>query len=542
MNSTRRKFIANGAGALGATALIGNVPSKSVTQQLSNIVSPRDDSIYKPLLEAALDAAKEAGASYADVRLVHTRNRRISILTVGDNEGITVGIRSLVDGYWGFAAGPAVQDADSMRRLGRESVFQAKQNTLGQVRQVLLADRPIVQNGSWTMPVKIDPFVDVHPDEVRDYLKSLEVFTGAISGVVSMLNGVFTCTFNTQLRIYASTDGSYCTQKVYSTSGTVLFAVAFSDGKGGGGTVESLTPAGLGWELFRDQDLRAQIEQIVEESKRDSTLPVRPIDVGRYDTILHSSIMAKLTSETLGIPTQLDRIMGFEANAGGTSYLNDPLKVAGTFEIATSKLNVTANRSEPGSVATVKWDDEGCSPQDFKIIKNGVVNDFQTTRESAGWVSEYYRKSGQEVRSNGCAYSPEGIDSPLAHNANLVLQPGAEDQDFESMISLMENGIAFRAINPNVSIDFQGLSGLAIGIRVYEIKKGKRTSFLTNSGLMFRALELWKNLKSIGGVRSSQRYGLSTSKGEPSQRSFGSVTAPSVLIGDATIIDYKRKA
>jgi len=83
----------------------------------------------------ALDTARSAGASYADVRLSHTRERRTSMADTGDDESMEVGVRALVDGYWGFASG-AVWSPDEMARLGREAVHQAKVNALGKPRVV----------------------------------------------------------------------------------------------------------------------------------------------------------------------------------------------------------------------------------------------------------------------------------------------------------------------------------------------------------------------------------------------------------------------
>src|SRR5688572_7278221 len=63
----------------------------------------------EPLARAALDAATQAGASYADVRLVLWRREQISVRDdhvsgLGQREDYGLGVRVLVDGAWGFAA------------------------------------------------------------------------------------------------------------------------------------------------------------------------------------------------------------------------------------------------------------------------------------------------------------------------------------------------------------------------------------------------------------------------------------------------------
>ena len=86
----------------------------------------------------AIDSARTAGAFYADVRLTHARFRSFGWGGgVGDDESMTVGVRALVDGYWGFASGPALTP-DELARLANEAVFQAKTNALGGRRTVIL--------------------------------------------------------------------------------------------------------------------------------------------------------------------------------------------------------------------------------------------------------------------------------------------------------------------------------------------------------------------------------------------------------------------
>ena len=57
----------------------------------------------------ALDAAKTAGAEYADVRISQNRNQAIltrehRVQALNDTETFGFGVRMLVDGAWGFAA------------------------------------------------------------------------------------------------------------------------------------------------------------------------------------------------------------------------------------------------------------------------------------------------------------------------------------------------------------------------------------------------------------------------------------------------------
>ncbi|HEY8510261.1 MAG TPA: hypothetical protein VIL32_18035, partial [Steroidobacteraceae bacterium] len=107
-------------------------------------------------------------------------------------------------------------------------------------------------------------------------------------------------------------------------------------------------------------------------------------------------------------------------------------------------------------------------------------------------------------------------------------------------IAGMESGVAIRGLN--IDMDFQGLNGLGTTDRLYEIKNGKKVARIVGAGVLFRAPELWKGLRALGGRNSSRRYGTFAVKGAPAQRGYHSVTAPPAVFDQLTLIDVKRKA
>ena len=121
MPISRRDLLKAGASAAALSGL-ASLPRPLLAQLggAAEPVPPIQDPRLKALAARAIDAARAAGAAYADVRLTHTRTRgfRGSPQPPGDSESIVVGARALVDGYWGFASGP-VWSPDEMARLGR---------------------------------------------------------------------------------------------------------------------------------------------------------------------------------------------------------------------------------------------------------------------------------------------------------------------------------------------------------------------------------------------------------------------------------------
>jgi TldD protein len=533
MSITRRELLKTSAGAaaLLAVAAVPRPLQAHFGRRGAELVPPVDDPRLKELALRGVEAARAAGALYADVRLTHTWRRFLSARGGNDDESITVGVRALVKGYWGFASG-SVWSPDEMARLGNEAVRQGKANTLGKQRVVDLAPAPAVTDKHWVMPVKLDPF-DVSVFEVNDLLLSLALylqFTGG-SDTRQVDNG---CSFLKQEKAFASTAGSYYTQRTYRTDGIFEFMT-----KGILTSLECLSPAGVGWELYRDQPLHEIISQRIEELREDAKLPLKPVEVGRYDTVFDAQSVAKLLHDTLGPATELDRALGYEANAGGTSYINDPFEMLGSYQAGAPSLTVTANRSESGGCATVQWDDEGVAPAEFTLVKDGVLADFQTTRESAGWLKDYYQRNGRPLRSHGCAAAPAAVFAPLQHAPNIVMVPGEKAYDLDALIAGVTKGVVVR--RALLDMDFQHSSGLGTG-QAFEVKNGKRVARLNEAGFLFRASDLWKGLLAVGGKGSSQRFGLRAMKGEPEQEHFASVTAPTAVFKQITLIDPLRKA
>lgn len=548
---TRRLFLRRAGAATAMMAAVAAVPRPLLVQldRGPEPVPPIQDPRLKALAARALDAARTAGADYADVRLTHTRTRNVVPIggpnSVSDRETLEVGVRVLVDGYWGFASGP-VWSPDEMARLGREAAHQGRTNAMGRRREVNLAPVPVVEDGHWVMRVEIDPF-EVSPFEVQDYLSSLSIYTADLRGAGSARIVQNRATFVVQAKAFASTAGSYCTQQLYRTSGLLPVSYTAPDGKRGARMMEPLLPAGMGWELYtakripqvRDGSLRDEIRRRIEEIEEDLKLPSKPVEVGRYDTVFDASSMQNLVSQTIGRATQLDRALGYEANADGTSYLNDPFEMLGSYQAGSELLTVTGNRTQPGGAATVQWDDEGVAPDVCTLVERGVLHDFQTTRESAGWLLPTYRKLGRPFRSHGLANAPSAVEAPMQHSPNLVMAPGREAQDFDSLVAGMGKGIAVE--RATLDMDFQYSSGLCTG-QFYEVRNGKRVARIAAAGILFRATDLWKGLLAVGGEQSVRRYGTSEEKGEPAQQCYYSVSAPPALVKELTLIDVQRKA
>ena len=207
---------------------------------------------------AALNAAKSAGASYADVRIGRQRRnfvftREAQIQNVVDTDSVGCGVRALVDGAWGFG-GTRTLTKDGVAAAAREAVAIAKANRMARDQAVALAPAPVVPNATWQSAYKTDPFT-VSVEEKADLLLKANAEALKVKGVKYVFSGLF---FVKEERNYANSDGTVTQQTlVRSWPLMQITAVApdFSDFQNRGNVVP---PMGRGWEYVLSSDLAGQ--------------------------------------------------------------------------------------------------------------------------------------------------------------------------------------------------------------------------------------------------------------------------------------------
>jgi TldD protein len=536
----RRVFLKTSTAAAALLLVPGAVRRHGSRAASGEVPIGVDDPVVRELAMRALEAARDAGATYADVRLTDSLSRRFDgpSLPPEQEEALGVGVRALVDGYWGFASS-ALWAPDEAARLGRAAVALAKANALGPARVVELGTIPAVPAGQWATPIEEDPFT-VPLGEVVDLLNGWLIYAGTQLTSNKWL-ATASCAFWRQDKIFASTEGSYITQRLARTRAGL--EISFNEEPRHFRANAELPWASRGWEYVRSMQHRELVERLIADIEERRALPERSVEVGRYDVVVDALSVASLLDETLGAATELDRALGYEANADGTSYLLDPLAMLGHEPVGAPLLTVTANRSMPGGAATVQWDDEGVMPDAFTLVRAGMLNDFQTTRESAAWLSPWYRKTSRPVRSHGCASAATAADPPLQFTPNLAVTPGRAEVGFGDLVAGLDAGLAITGAT--LSMDFQHRAGLGRATEsgaIYEIKRGKKVALVTGAGFLFRAPELWKGLLRLGGAQSVHAIAATRSKGEPEQEMIHTVTAPPAVFKQMTLVDLLRKA
>lgn len=516
------------AGGLLLPSIFGKVIA---ADQLLEVIDP---ALKKRLADDAMNAAREAGASYCDVRIgrylrqfVITREDKVQ--NVVNTESTGVGIRVIVKGAWGFAATNDLTQAGVVQ-AARQATAIALANSKIQTVPVQLAKTPGVGEVSWKTPIRKNA-MQVPIKDKTDLL--LGVNAAALAAGANFVNSMLFLV--NEQKYFASTDGSYIDQDVHriwapmsvtaidkasgkfrsrdGLSAPMGLGYEYLDGDASGKTVlpNGVTVYGMSYDL--KEDAIAAAKQAQGKLKAPSVKP------GKYDLVLDPSHTWLTIHESVGHPLELDRVLGYEANYAGTSFATlDKLKEH--FQYGSDKVTIFADKTQPGSLGAVGYDDEGVQCKRWDLIRQGKLVDYQTIRDQAHILGK--------KESDGCCYADSWSSVQFQRMANVSLASGTDKLSPEAMIKNVENGIYIIG-DGSFSIDQQRYNAQFGGQLFYEIKDGKITRQIEDVAYQIRTPEFWNSCSAICDD-SDFRLGGSffDGKGQPSQSSavsHGSATA-----------------
>jgi len=292
---------------------------------------------------------------------------------------------------------------------------------------------------------------------------------------------------------------------------------------------------GLGYEHVLRSDLIGNAPGWAEDAVR--LLSARPVEPGDYDLVLLPSHLFLTIHESIAHPTELDRILGFEANYAGTSFINPLEEYLGRFRYGQDLMQVQGERSAPGGLSTVGYDDEGVRPQDYRIVRDGILTDLQTTRELVHHMEPWYRQAGIAARSHGQSYAQTWADVQFQRMPNINLLPDPDrDTSVEELISGVRRGILIEG-RGSYSIDQQRFNAQFGGQTYHEIRDGRLQGMLRDAAYQIRTPEFWNSMDAVGGPSTYQLGGtFNDGKGQPSQSNAVSHGCPAARFRDVSVI------
>ncbi|MBI4563900.1 MAG: TldD/PmbA family protein [Planctomycetes bacterium] len=458
------------------------------------------------LARFAVDAARAGGAGYADARVVHDRTQDLNVRNgqlrrSSEGDSLGLGVRVIARGCWGFASTDDLS-RKAVEKAARLAVRIAASGTAIKAHETRLAEER-AHVADWTSPCVRDPF-RIPIDKKVEYMLNVDRALRDVQGI-TYTNVDLVCRWTETT--FANSQGSLIKQ-TRVRSGAGMSAGAFKDGQ----FQTRSYPASFrgqwalrGYELVDELDLLGHAPATAEEAV--SLLSAAPCPSGEMDLILESSQLALQIHESVGHPTELDRILGHEANYAGMSFITaDRL---GRLVYGSPRMNIVADaRLEHGpSLGCFAFDDEGVPAQKIDIVKEGLLVGLLSSRETA-------REIGLSS-SGGCMRASGWNRIPLIRMTQMSLLPG--EGDLDALIADTKDGILM-ATNKSWSIDDKRLNfqfGCEAGWR---IKNGKRDGLVRNPTYAGVTPQFWASLDAVCGPEHWTLWGIpNCGKGQPGQ-------------------------
>ena len=315
-------------------------------------------------------------------------------------------------------------------------------------------------------------------------------------------------------RAFQSSEGADVYQEFVECGGGID-ALAIRDGKvqirsypsaHGGSSSQS------GWEYVEGLDLPGNAPRVAEEAA--ALLRADPCPSGVMTVVLDSEQMVLQVHESVGHPTELDRVYGTEAAYAGTSFL------------------------KPGDLGSLRY---GSRPDEHHrgLDDRRRARHLRLRRRGRARGTAARRRRGRPERLPLVARDrADDRSGERRLDARRRLEPDAarpHDEPapragrgvLDDLLADVDDGI-FMCTNKSWSIDDKRLN-FQFGTQIaWEIKNGKLGRMLRDATYMGTTPIFWSGLDAVGGADEWELYGLTNcGKGQPGQHAHVSHgTAP----------------
>ncbi len=448
------------------------------------------------LLERAVDTALSLGASYAEARFHGFKGFQFSSIN-GDIVGIGrvawegVAVRVIAGGGMGFASTGsldwesikgAVERAVAAARAagrGRREPVRLSEERLGRASYRVAEKRPLSSVPDEDKPGFILELAGVEPGEYRGMKVS--------SVSIHYSDGV-------EHKVIVNSDGAFV--ESWTPRVMAFYNIAGSSGERSGNKWGEVGGVG-GLEVLEDQGFAEALKRDLE-GLRVSLVEARGPPKGVIDVILHPEIVGLSLHESIGHPSEADRVLGREAAQAGLSYRID-LKG----RIGSEVVTVIDDPTIPGSSGFYLYDDEGVPARPRVLIDRGELAELLHNRETAAVFG---------VKSNAAARALDYASEPIVRMANTYLAPG--DYSFEELVEDVKEGVYMKSYM-EWNIDEYRSVARYVGLEAYRIEKGEIKEPVTGVVLEISTVDYYSKIDAVG--RDLKFYAGMCGKGEPMQ-------------------------
>jgi len=457
----------------------------------------------KEKMKTTLEYLKQSGAEYADIRVVDTQNEviqteQLNVKSIDNTRSLGVGVRVIVNGSLGFASS---HDVDDLQNVADRAIRIARASLLAQKDKIILAPKEIVEDHYQT-PIVIDPFLVPLEEKIEMLLRCERAMANAseLSKTSTVMN------FQLQEKIYADTEGSFITQKLYESGAGIQAYATFEgdtqmrsfpscfDGNHGTGGFELIEAMAL---EENAPHLAKEVYQLVRAENCPS---------GLFDLIIDSDQMQLQIHESVGHPVELDRMFGSELAFAGGSFVK-PEMIESGFKYGSEHVTIVADGTIEKSLGTYGYDDDGVKSNRVVIIDKGILKNVISSRDTAIKIG---RPSSATNRADGWN------NLPIVRMNTISLMPG--EYELGDLIAGVEDGFYLKT-NKSWSIDDMRVNFQFATEIAYEIKSGKMTGKIYKNPVYAGITpEFWASCDGVANEKYFRLLGVPhCGKGQPMQ-------------------------
>ncbi len=402
---------------------------------------------------------------YYDVNQIEGRSMTIildngKLETISKNSSKGAGIRALCQGSWGYTSIDGETDLETGIKNASELAASMNRNTPKE--RVILGTVPKRKVGS--MPViKINP-EDISVEDKVDLLREIEKYAkeeGIKSTRVSYSESILTTRF-------LNSEGE---EKEYNTvkSGFSVSAVAAEGNNYQAGRESRFNIAG--YEIFEKNDPYRLAKDAADTAK--SLLKAKTPKGGALPVILDPELAGVFTHEAVGHASEADLVLQND------SVLSGKLGK----QIASPKITVIDDPTLH-EYGYYPFDAEGVPSEKTVLIRDGVLNSYMHSRETAGVF--------EGVSGNARA---QGYSMPVVRMSNTYIDKG--DATFEEMLEDIKDGIYLIGSRGGQVNTGEGVFQFNAE-RGYRIQNGEITDLVRDVSLSGQTLDILNQIKMVG--------------------------------------------
>ncbi|MHA1911511.1 MAG: TldD/PmbA family protein [Candidatus Kariarchaeaceae archaeon] len=454
-------------------------------------------------VELCLIEAEKHKTSFADARVFSTMNESLEIKrgqveTAGTAKEKGFNVRVIYNGAWGYATS-SVMTKENIPMVVSQAIEVAKASAKKLKKPVELTEEPIIKD-KYVTPYKIDPF-EVDIEEKLAILKNSNSILGE-AGEQIRVNSSSLDAYRINIH-FGNSEGTRIEQE-QTYLGWSLQAVA------AGMEIHTRSSRDykmMGFEFVKDFDFDSEAKRVAKEALLLVNEAINA-PTGKTAFILEPDQLGLTIHESTGHPSELDRVMGYEADFAGTSFLTLD-KLGSDYKYGSELTNLVVDPTIPNSIGSIKYDDEGVKTKKFSIVENGIFKNYMTDRETAKEIG-YEHSFGNSRMAN---YNR----LPIVRMSNLHLLPDPTGpKDIDEMIAETSKGV-FGLTWKSHSIDDKRMNFQFSTEMGWLIENGEKTKPLKNLCYNAATPEFWAGLDMITQEFRSYGHGPVCGKGVPLQ-------------------------